>query len=146
VHVYHDEYADAPWDSDCCHGPVSDWTSRDKRPSERVLVDDSRGYRKSHRLYDVAAAVEMARRDGWSCDHAEHTTKGARAACAVERDFQRLRAWCRDDWHYVIVDVTIRDAAGSEVASGSVCGVESDGDYWREVAAELIREHAHGLV
>lgn len=51
----------APWEEECGHGPVSDWTRRDKLPGEFVLNED----RGSKRFYDFAGAVKIARRDGW---------------------------------------------------------------------------------
>jgi hypothetical protein len=49
----------APWEAHDGHGPVSEWTSRDKRPGERVLCAD----RGSHRFYDFAGAVRIAKAD-----------------------------------------------------------------------------------
>ena len=51
----------APWEEEDGHGPVSEWTRRDKRPGERVLCED----RGSRRYYDFAEACRIARRDGW---------------------------------------------------------------------------------
>ncbi len=51
----------APWDEEDGHGPVSDWTRRDKMPGEMVLAEDH-GWR---RFYDFAEACRIARRDGW---------------------------------------------------------------------------------
>jgi len=51
----------APWDEECGHGDVSDWTTRDKLPGELVLSEDGR----SKRFYDFAGACKIARRDGW---------------------------------------------------------------------------------
>lgn len=50
-----------PWDNEDGHGPVSDWTTRDKLPGELILSND----RSSKRFYDFAEACRMARRDGW---------------------------------------------------------------------------------
>jgi hypothetical protein len=43
------------------------------------------------------------------------------------------------------VIVTLYDAEGVEVGSDSLWGVESDGEYWREVAAEMVNELAGGV-
>jgi hypothetical protein len=52
----------APWKEDDGHGPVSDWRSMEsKAPGERVLHQD----RSQARFYDFAAAVKIAKRDGW---------------------------------------------------------------------------------
>ena len=54
VEVEADEGHETPWDYEDGHGPVSDWTRRDKRPGERVLCSD----RSSKRFYDFAQAVK----------------------------------------------------------------------------------------
>lgn len=59
----YDDAGDTPWDRECGHGEVSDWTTRGKRPGERVLSTDRH---QSCRFYDFQGAVATARRDGWS--------------------------------------------------------------------------------
>jgi len=61
VNIEDDDTFDAPWERDDGHGPVSDWTSRDKLPGERVLNTDH----GRKRYYDVAEATRIAKRDGW---------------------------------------------------------------------------------
>lgn len=56
-----DDTHGAPWDEECGHGDVSEWTTRDKLPGELVLGEDGR----SKRFYDFAGACKIARRDGW---------------------------------------------------------------------------------
>jgi hypothetical protein len=130
----------APWEEHDGYGVVSEWTARDKRAGERLLHVD--GYVK--RYYDVQATTEKARRDGWGCGIETHThkTKGERVACAVERDFQRLRDWCRNEWTWIVLLARVRDAEGREVGHEALGGVESDGDYWREQLAEM----ANGII
>jgi hypothetical protein len=101
--VYRDEDAGTPWKQDDSHGPVSDWTRRDKRPGEQVLTVD----RESKRFYDVEGAMKIAIRDGWDAEPFGQGTKKERAARAVERDFEVLKAWCRNEWWYVGVAVTV---------------------------------------
>lgn len=55
----------APWDECDGHGPVSDWTTRDKAPGELELASDH----GSKRFYDYAEACRIARRDGWGSLH-----------------------------------------------------------------------------
>jgi len=59
--VHHDSDMGPPWEEHDGHGPVSDWTGRDKRPGELVLCTD----RGSRRYYDFAEACRIARRDIW---------------------------------------------------------------------------------
>jgi hypothetical protein len=61
VNVPFDEVMGAPWKEHDGHGPVSEWTTRDKRPGELVLSTD--GTHK--RYYDAAEANRVAKRDGW---------------------------------------------------------------------------------
>ena len=124
-----------PWEEEDGHGPVSNWTRRGKRPGEVVLCED----RGSKRYYDVQAATETAKRDGWDAPP-YGGTPGERAARAVAADLQRLRDWCEDRWSYVGVVVTevLNDRNGR---SDSLWGIESDaGDYLTEVAYQLADE------
>lgn len=138
-----------PWKEHDGHGPVSDWTTRNKRPGERLLHSDG----GSKRYYDFAEAMRIAKRDGWGLgekDMARLThrlgrtpTKGEVTAAAVEQDFERLRGWCNDRWHWIGVIVKLEDADGRLIAQDSLWGIEGDTDYWQEVAAE-IAERLHG--
>ena len=183
----------APWDEEDGHGPVSDWTRRDKRPGELTLDSDGHG---SRHLYDFAEACRIARRDGWGflpgqlrtdrqpdgtwrawcapSGFADRMTLGDRAfaadapdvnaairavyaahratmtarqyaAGAALADYDRLRAWCNDDWHYVGVVVTADESCpccDRRLDESESCwGVESDaGDYLDEVAQDLAEE------
>lgn len=125
-----------PWKENDCHGVVSEWTSRDKAPGERVLVED----RSHKRYYDVQASMRRARKDQWgpihcaTCgeesssdtpggwqayakgvhatekDHAfKRESAGQQAARAVEKDYDYLRAWCHDEWEWTNVHVILLD-------------------------------------
>lgn len=138
---YDDTGCGAPWDGDDGHGPVSDWTSRDKAPGEIVL---STG-RRSKRFYDFSEACRIARRDGWACADGRRDGETARqyAARAAMEDFKRLKAWCDDEWHYVGVAVTVsrNDIQLTHDYSHALWGIESDsGDYLTEVANDLAPE------
>ncbi len=56
-----DDHDDPPWERADGHGPVSDWTRREKHPGERVLIKD----RNFRRYYDVAQAQRIALRERW---------------------------------------------------------------------------------
>lgn len=75
VNVENDDKG-APWDEEAGHGPVSDWTTRDKRPGERVLSSDH----GSKRFYDVAEANRIAKREGWGLSEAQRQALIARLA------------------------------------------------------------------
>lgn len=154
IETKHDEDMGPPWDEHDGHGPVSKiayhpcgYGARPpKRSGQRLLYWD-RGY---YRLYDMQAATKLAKKDGWGLGNDElaeltkklgHTpTQGQITAAAVERDFERMRGWANDEWHWIGVVVTLFDADDNEIGSDSLRGIESDGDYWKEVAAEILDE------
>jgi len=61
VRTEYDEDHGTPWENECGHGPVSDWTSRGKLPGELVLCED----RGSYRYYDYAETCKIARKEAW---------------------------------------------------------------------------------
>ena len=61
VYIEDDQDSGTPWDREDGHGPVSDWTTRDKQAGELVLHSG----RSHKRYYDFAEACKIARRDGW---------------------------------------------------------------------------------
>ncbi len=144
VHLPYDQHYGAPWKECDGHGPVSEWTTRDKRPGEWELSSD----RWSKRYYDFAEAVKIAKRDGWGLSSeglaelaaklGRTPTKGQIAVAAVERDYEMLRGWCNDEWHWIGVCVDIYDAEGEEAYSDSVWGVADLDDYWKTLALEFI--------
>ena len=76
---------------------------------------------------------------------AHRATMGERAyaAAAARADFERLRAWCNDEWQYVGVSVTVKRAGVTLVQPYSVAlwGIESDApEYLAETANELLSE------
>jgi hypothetical protein len=119
VEWVYDTMADAPWDNSDYHGPVSNWTNHNKKPGEWVLAAEHRGYR---RFYDAQAAMKLARTQ-WGF------TNGRDAAEAVERDFDYLRRWCADQWHYcgIIVTRVCDCCGGKSLFSDSLWGIEDDG-------------------
>jgi hypothetical protein len=139
VRLQPDESMGPPWEEHDGHGPVSEWTTRGKRPGELVLSRDNWG--RSKRYYDFAAACRMARAEGWDAKpyNTGHETKRQQAAKAAMADFKRLQAWCEDHWCWCGVIITCEDLPGEP--SASLWGIESDaGDYFREVAEELADE------
>lgn len=128
----------SPWDEEDGHGPVSDWTTRNKRPGELVLCEDG----SSRRYYDLAAAMKLARRDGWGCVSASVDTTGMTpkqlASIAAREDYEHLRAWCNGDWHYVGVVVRPKGTCKLCGPSESLWGIESgDSEYIKQVAKDL---------
>jgi hypothetical protein len=143
VNFPHDSDHGAPWEECDGHGPVSEWrrhregmgSKPPKAPGEMILHWD----RGSYRTYDFAEAVRIAKRDGWDTAPYGEGTRGERAARAAMADFNRLRQWCSDQWHYVGVEVTALDSDGDAThESESVWGIESDCySYLEDTAHEL---------
>lgn len=127
-----------PWEEEDGHGPVSDWTTRSKKPGERVLCQD----RGSYRYYDFQGAVETALKEGWNAPPYDQGSKRQKAARAVERDFENLKDWCEDRWCYVGVVLSVsRGGYVLDDCAASLWGIESDSDdYHIEVANELLDE------
>lgn len=141
VRYPYDDNADPPWEMDDGHGPVSGWRPRsDKAPHERILHADG----GTVRLYDARTALALAKRDRWGTSDGQRPDETTRAyrARAVDEDFDRLRAWCRDEWTYIGVVVILLDAHGQRTEfSEALWGIESDaGAYLDEVATELAEE------
>ena len=133
----YDEGMGAPWEEHDGHGIVSDWTTRAKRPGELVLCSDH----GSKRFYDFQASVKRARAEGW--DAAPYGgTKGERAHRATLADFEHLKAWCEDRWHWCCVTVALLDDYGDEMGeTASLGGIESSStEYLKEAAEELAGE------
>jgi len=61
ISIEPDDDMPPPWESSDGHGPVSDWSLRNKRAGEWVLSRD----RGMKRYYDAAEANRIAKRDGW---------------------------------------------------------------------------------
>lgn len=144
--IHDDDDTTPPWEREDGHGEVTGWTRRAKEPGELVLSED----RDSKRFYDFAGACRKALAEGWrnredarAVEAGEPVKRSARevASRAAREDFETLRAWCRDDWHYCGVVVTV-EREGVELASESLWGVErnypgSDNAYLTETAGEL---------
>lgn len=144
VEVERDDDFDPPWENSDTHGPVSGWERRDKLPGELILNSD--GTHK--RFYDFAEACRIALRDKWDAppyNEGAETPK-QQAAKAARADFEFLRSWCNDEWHYVGVIVTLLDQDGDMTdISSSLWGVEGDSeDYINQIANELADELARG--
>lgn len=136
-----DDDCGPPWDDWDFHGPVSDWTQRDKKAGEWVLCED----RGSKRYYDFAEAMKMAKKDGWDAEPYGVGTKGEQALRAVKADFEYLRRWCNYTWKYVTLHVILlgeedeygyADVEYEDYLHGVEYDYSSNG-YWLEEAKEV---------
>lgn len=136
----HDDCIGEPWKEFDGHGVVSDWTTRDKAPGERVLVTD----RNHRRYYDVTATQKIAKRDGWGTadGRRDGETAAQYRARAIDADFRFLQGWCLGEWEYVSVGVILLDEDGEETGEREYLGgVESSSyDYIEQVGRELADE------
>lgn len=121
--IEHDADMGEPWKEHDVHGPVSDWTRRAKLPGEMVLAESRCG---SKRFYGFQEAVKIARRDGWDAPP-YGGTPGQKAHRAAMADFENLRAWCNDEWHWcgVVLSVSV-DGITLDNHAASLWGLESD--------------------
>lgn len=148
--LHTDDDSTPPWKRADGHGTVTDWTTRDKQPGERVLSDDGH----SKRYYDWAGTMRKARAEFWGAPqewqdefvrkHGRTFTRGEETAAAVESDFEFLRGWCNAKWHYCGVSVRALDAHGQPVGDefiNAIWGIEFDADdYIKQVARELAEQ------
>lgn len=132
IEWFFDQDMGPPWKENDGHGPVSEWTRRDKKPGERVLCVD----RFSKRYYDYAEAIRIARRDGWDAPPYNTGTKGQQAVRAVEADFKYLQRWCGNRWWWCGYIVTIQGYE-DQYPHNSLWGIESDAiPEWEEETLE----------
>lgn len=123
-----DEDAGPPWQDYDGHGPVSDWRPKDsKRPGELILHEDQDG---TCRFYDMAEAQRIALKDQWGIPQGTAQgytlTKPQIAHLEVRADFEYLKGWCTDQWHYVTVAATLLDDDGEPTEYTSYCGGVED--------------------
>ena len=133
---------------------------REKAPHEHIISTSG-----SRRAIDMRALIQKAIREDWSTDNATHIRKvanvprrgfsephddyckrvaaamaartaRAKATMAAWQALDRYIGWLNDDWCYMVVRVTALNGP-VEGEFESVGGVESDGDYWEEIAREL---------
>jgi len=131
IEIRDDSDMGPPWEEHDGHGIVSGWTSRDKRPGERVLCSD-----RLKRYYDFAATLLVAKRDGWGLSVNDIEKLGVRLgrtptarevlAESVERDFAYLKGWCDDSWHWVGYVTTITAPDGAELPQDSCWGYDDE--------------------
>lgn len=115
----------------------------EKRPdgSFRAWVETDRfADRDKAPLQAIAYDINKAIGDVYALHRATMTARQCAAAGAMA-DYDRLRRWCDDQWHYVGVIVESLDEDGEVIDSASLWGIEDDAeDYLDEVARELAKE------
>ena len=97
-------------------------------------------------LYDIAATMEKARRDGWGIGAEARATLAAKlgreptaretAAAAVESDFNYCRGWLEGRYSWVSIRAAVFDREGDEIGDAWLGGVEWDSHGENEYATE----------
>jgi hypothetical protein len=167
VHTEHDDSGDKPWTREDGHGPVRQMDRDNaKRAGELRLghmwlydfaeacrngwgflpgtletgIDETTGMHFAGcRAIDMLCLGDNinAAIAALYAKYRATMTPRRYAACAARADYERLRAWCNDDWYYCGVIVTA-SRNGIEIGNASLWGIESDaGDYLLKVANDL---------
>jgi hypothetical protein len=151
IDVEPDQDMRAPWEEHDGHGIVSDWVTRDKHAGEWLLHSD----RHSKRFYDFEATMKLAKADCWGLGDerlaaltaklGRAPTKGEITAEAVRHDYEYLRGWCNDEWHWVGVCVTdITDDIHAETSYAyALWGIGSEDDEYIKETAQDLAEQAY---
>lgn len=158
IDIHYDEYNGAPWEEHDGHGSVSEWRRHDagmersdKAPGELVLVQDGR----SARFYDFAGAMQIAKRDGWGIDEKRKAelarklgrppTAGEIRHAAVMQDFEYLRGWANNEWHWLGYTSTITSPDGEIIDSDSCWGYD-DHEYMITEASGNLRAEVERMI
>lgn len=138
VEWHYDDNCGSPWEENCGHGEVSEWTRRAKRPGELVLMKD----RGMSLFYDFAGTVKKALAEGWGVVGRTFRTRREQAAAAAWFDFEYLRRWCEGGWHWCGIVVTLLDEDYEDTdIEASLWGIESeDASYHADVIEDLITQ------
>ena len=137
IEVDYDEFQEPPWLHCDGHGPVSDWTTRDKKPSEVVLSSIG----GANLYYDFSKAMKKAKEELWDAAPYGQGTRGERAERAVRADVKHLRDYIDNVWVYVTLSVTLRGSGYTTSLGGVEYDYSENGHWMTEVhlmADELI--------
>ena len=146
IDFFPDQSMGPPWEEHDGHGAVSEWTTRSKRPGERIIA----AHHNSRQFYDYDGAIKKAKAEGWSVANSEGMTPAQIATAAVEADFKYLKSYIDGVWAWAVVRTTAPN--GDSNCLGGIqsndqeyinqCGidlaVEMHDDYTRKLAASGI--------
>jgi hypothetical protein len=139
IEYFYDHDMGRPWENSDGHGVIRSAYSYYGKPAKKpgeVLISCDRG---DYWIYDWAESTRIAKRDAWGVSDAPAgLTKNQITQLAVQKDFDFLRGWLNDDWHYVGVACTVLDADGEETGINDSCwGFESLDDYHETAGREM---------
>ena len=139
MEYFYDQDAGKPWENSDCHGVIrsaySYYGKPEKKPGE-VLISCDRG---NYWIYDWQESTRIAKRDSWGVSNPPAgLTQKQITALAVKADFDYLRGWINEVWHYVGVVCTVLDSEGGETDISDSCwGFESLDDYHETAGREM---------
>lgn len=147
IEYFYDQDAGKPWENSDGHGVIrsaySYYGKPEKKPGE-VLIQGERG---SYWIYDWQESTRIAKRDGWGVSNPPAgLTRKQITQLAVQKDFDFLRGWLDDDWHYVGAVCTVLDSDGEETDISDSCwGFETLNDYHETAGREMAESLAESI-
>ena len=108
----------------------------------RVLHHGSTWRNDPWRVYDVWETMKVAKWDGWGVANPAGLTPDEIIAKAIDNDFNYLKGWYNDDWHWCGITVMLLDEEGDPTGDeASLWGLCSDdAERHEEVIADLVSE------
>lgn len=150
VSLFPDDDHSPPWERSDGHGSVRYVDDREPLASGETILCD---LRRGRYVYDLRGAIAQSIRERWGRPDkatrerlARKLRKPASKVSAIDADMDFLRGWCADDWFYIGVCVQLIGPDGEPIGDPydrAVWGVESCGEYWREVASDIADEILH---
>ena len=137
-----------PWREHDGHGMVSEWMPRARKsPGERPLCHND-GDHTSIIAYDWQGSLKKARAEGWGlgiddymklmCERRRVPTLKQVIERAVLNDFEYLRGWCNDEWHWC--GIVVQDVeTGIEQSLWGIESTNEDG-FHEEIISDLAEE------
>jgi len=108
----------------------------------RRLSSPDHRHTRGVEYYDVWETLKIAKHDGWGVANPTGLSPEEVTMAAIEEDFNYLRGWYNDDWHWCGITVIALDEDGEDTAQEeSLCGISSDdGEYHEEVIRDLVQQ------
>jgi hypothetical protein len=173
VELYYDHDMSAPQDEGDGYGVTvrMNWNPTNEEQLEQHLLDYEPEIEEETRLrlmrklsradwgspglyYDVLSSLHKARTDGWGAGEEwkaanPNATKEAELMYVVNKDFEHLKGWYDDDWHWVTVSVApLNEDDEPDEDHREYCGgyestiVDHDQRIWFD---EVIEDLAHSV-
>lgn len=146
VRYLNDDSSRTSWSDGDGYGSISDPTSREKTPGERVIYSDRWG----KRYYDWQGTIAKAKSEGWGLGEEELAkltaklgrtpTKGEITEQSVANDFEYHRAWLNDEWRFVTIHVRCEETGEDDYLGGVETYKDFNEKYpWESMIPEALR-------